>query len=79
MLGARVVKDFVVQRIESIIDEEKSVKHSKLMEMTEQVILEPAKVKDFARAGHCHASVRASVCAYLLACVFGQWFCCAFP
>eukprot|EP00967_Tisochrysis_lutea_P074123 scaffold99472_cov31-Tisochrysis_lutea.AAC.1 len=43
MLGARVLKDFVVQKIESIIDEEKSVKHIKLSEQTEQVVLDPAK------------------------------------
>lgn len=45
MLAARVVKDFVVGKIESIIDEGKSVKHSKLTEQTEQVVIEPAKVQ----------------------------------
>lgn len=45
MLGTRVLKDFIVQKIESIIDEEKSVKHSKLSEQAEQVILDPAKVR----------------------------------
>jgi len=56
MLGARVLKDFIVQKIESIIDEEKSVKHSKLSEQAEQVILDPSKVRlTRMRLWHCLA------------------------
>ena len=33
----QVMKDFVVQQIEGIVDENKKVKHSKLSEMTEEV------------------------------------------
>ena len=44
MLGARVLKDCVLEKIEGILDEEKSVKHSKLSEMAEEAILDPGKV-----------------------------------
>ncbi len=45
MLAARVLKDFVISRIESVVDEGKSVKHSKLAEQTEESISNPAKVR----------------------------------
>ena len=44
MLAAKVMKDFVVTKIEEIIDESKSVKHSKLSELTEEAITDPSKV-----------------------------------
>jgi nucleosome binding factor SPN SPT16 subunit len=44
-LTASVMKHFVVPRVEKVIDEENKVSHSKLMDDTEKVILEPAKVK----------------------------------
>ncbi|KAL6764928.1 global transcription factor [Haematococcus lacustris] len=44
MLASRVMNDFVIQKIEGVIDEGKSVKHSKLAEQTEQVILSPTKI-----------------------------------
>uniref|UniRef100_A0A7S0S408 FACT complex subunit n=1 Tax=Chlamydomonas leiostraca TaxID=1034604 RepID=A0A7S0S408_9CHLO len=53
MLAARVVKDFVLAKIETIIDEGKSVKHSKLTEQTEQVILDPAKIGVKLKAENC--------------------------
>lgn len=45
LMCASVMKNFAVAEIESIIDDEKKVKHSKLAERTEAVIQEPAKVK----------------------------------
>lgn len=53
MLAARVMKDFVLTKIETIIDEGKSVKHSKLTEQTEQVILEPAKIGVKLKSDNC--------------------------
>ncbi|XP_057979324.1 FACT complex subunit SPT16-like [Malania oleifera] len=44
-LTASVMKNFVVPRLEKVIDEEKKVTHSSLMDDTEKVILEPTKVK----------------------------------
>ncbi|XP_010276527.1 PREDICTED: FACT complex subunit SPT16-like [Nelumbo nucifera] len=44
-LTSSVMKHFVVPKLEKIIDEEKKVSHSSLMDDTEKVILEPAKVK----------------------------------
>uniref|UniRef100_A0A7N0U852 FACT complex subunit n=1 Tax=Kalanchoe fedtschenkoi TaxID=63787 RepID=A0A7N0U852_KALFE len=44
-LSASVLKDYVVPKLESIIDEEKKVTHSSLMDDTETVILEPSKIK----------------------------------
>lgn len=38
------MKDFTVQKIEEILDKGKRVKHSKLAEMTEEVITDPAKI-----------------------------------
>ncbi|KAL8545357.1 hypothetical protein ACS0TY_005508 [Phlomoides rotata] len=44
-LTSSVMKHFVVPKLEKIIDEEKKVTHSSLMDDTEKVILEPAKIK----------------------------------
>ncbi|KAM7478528.1 hypothetical protein LguiA_026741 [Lonicera macranthoides] len=44
-LTSSVMKHFVVPKMEKVIDEEKKVSHSSLMDDTEKVILEPAKVK----------------------------------
>ncbi|KAI8027097.1 FACT complex subunit SPT16 [Camellia lanceoleosa] len=44
-LTSSVMKHFVVPTLEKVIDEEKKVSHSSLMDDTEKVILEPAKVK----------------------------------
>ncbi|KAI3902683.1 hypothetical protein MKW92_050924, partial [Papaver armeniacum] len=44
-LSSSVMKHFVVPKLEKIIDEEKKVTHSSLMEETEKAVLEPAKVK----------------------------------
>ncbi|KAE9591305.1 putative peptidase M24, FACT complex subunit Spt16p/Cdc68p, creatinase/Aminopeptidase P/Spt16 [Lupinus albus] len=43
-LTASVMKNFVVTKLETVIDEEKKTSHSTLMEETEKVILEPSKV-----------------------------------
>lgn len=59
MLGARVLKEFVVQQIESIIDEDKSMKHSKLAEMVEENILDPTKVGPAALRGRPWAPLQA--------------------
>ncbi|KAG8369038.1 hypothetical protein BUALT_Bualt15G0108800 [Buddleja alternifolia] len=44
-LTSSVMKFFVVPKLEKIIDEEKTVTHSSLMDDTEKVILEPARIK----------------------------------
>ncbi|KAK6915716.1 FACT complex subunit Spt16, N-terminal lobe domain [Dillenia turbinata] len=44
-LTSSVMKHFVVPQLERIIDEEKKVSHSSLMEDTEQAILEPARIR----------------------------------
>nr|KYP76018.1 FACT complex subunit SPT16 [Cajanus cajan] len=44
VLHVNVMKNFVVPKLENVIDEEKKVSHSTLMEDTEKVILEPSKV-----------------------------------
>lgn len=44
-LTSSVMKYFVVPKLEKIIDEEKKVSHSSLMDDTEKVILEPARIK----------------------------------
>ncbi|XAR52735.1 hypothetical protein NMG60_11020956 [Bertholletia excelsa] len=44
-LTSSVMKHFVVPKLEKVIDEEKKVSHSSLMDDTEKVILEPAKVR----------------------------------
>ncbi|XP_073149297.1 FACT complex subunit SPT16 [Henckelia pumila] len=44
-LTASVMKSFVVPKVEKVIDEEKKVKHSSLMDDTEKVILDPKKIK----------------------------------
>ncbi|XP_059313362.1 FACT complex subunit SPT16-like [Lycium ferocissimum] len=44
-LTASAMKNFVVPKLEKVIDEEKKVTHSSLMDDTEKAILEPAKVK----------------------------------
>ncbi|XP_047333014.1 FACT complex subunit SPT16-like [Impatiens glandulifera] len=43
-LTSSVMKHFVVPKIEKVIDEEKKVSHSSLMDDTEKVILEPSKI-----------------------------------
>ncbi|KAI9126122.1 hypothetical protein K1719_003540 [Acacia pycnantha] len=43
-LATSVMKNFVVPKLESVIDDEKKISHSTLMEETEKVILEPSKV-----------------------------------
>ncbi|XP_057434287.1 FACT complex subunit SPT16-like [Lotus japonicus] len=43
-LTTSVMKNFVVSKLENVIDEEKKVSHSTLMEETEKVVLEPSKV-----------------------------------
>ncbi|KAK6777074.1 hypothetical protein RDI58_023791 [Solanum bulbocastanum] len=44
-LTASAMKNFVVPKLEKVIDEEKKVTHSLLMDDTEKAILEPAKIK----------------------------------
>lgn len=44
-LTSSVMKNFVVPKLEKIIDEEKKVSHSSLTDDTEKVIIEPAKIK----------------------------------
>ncbi|KAF3454723.1 hypothetical protein FNV43_RR05171 [Rhamnella rubrinervis] len=44
-LTSSVMRNFVVPKLEKVIDEEKKVSHSSLMDDTEKVILEPAKIK----------------------------------
>ncbi|KAL7237954.1 hypothetical protein ACSBR2_004120 [Camellia fascicularis] len=44
-LTSSVMKHFVVPMLEKVVDEVKKVSHSSLMDDTEKVILEPAKVK----------------------------------
>ncbi|KAJ1257964.1 hypothetical protein BS78_10G036900 [Paspalum vaginatum] len=44
-LTSSVLKNFVVPKLEKVIDEEKKVTHSSLMDDTEKAILDPLKVK----------------------------------
>ncbi|CAM6087378.1 unnamed protein product [Calypogeia fissa] len=44
-LSWSVLKNYVVPKLEVVIDEEKSISHAELMENTEEVILDPAKAK----------------------------------
>ncbi|KAA8536705.1 hypothetical protein F0562_029183 [Nyssa sinensis] len=44
-LSASAMKNFVVPKLEQVIDEERKVTHSSLMDETEKAILEPARVK----------------------------------
>ncbi|KAM1038575.1 hypothetical protein ACFX13_033972 [Malus domestica] len=44
-LTSSVMKTFVVPKLEKVIDEEKKISHSSLMDDTEKVILEPARIK----------------------------------
>ncbi|KDP23348.1 hypothetical protein JCGZ_23181 [Jatropha curcas] len=44
-LISSVMKQFVVPKLEKVIDEEKKVSHSSLMDDTEKAILEPARIK----------------------------------
>ncbi|KAE9446641.1 hypothetical protein C3L33_21408, partial [Rhododendron williamsianum] len=44
-LTASVMKNFVVPKLEKVIDEEKKVAHSALMDETEKAILDPTKIK----------------------------------
>eukprot|EP00775_Hariotina_reticulata_P011875 gene11875-12019_t len=43
-LASKVMQGYVVEKIEDIIDKNKKVKHSKLSEMTEEVILNPPQI-----------------------------------
>ncbi|GFY89089.1 global transcription factor C [Actinidia rufa] len=44
-LTSSVMKHFVVPTLEKVIDEEKKISHSSLMDDTEKAILEPARIK----------------------------------
>ncbi|XP_011039012.1 PREDICTED: FACT complex subunit SPT16-like isoform X1 [Populus euphratica] len=44
-LTSSVMKQFVVPKLEQVIDEEKKISHSSLMGDTEKAILEPARIK----------------------------------
>ncbi|RWW28528.1 hypothetical protein BHE74_00020235 [Ensete ventricosum] len=44
-LTSSVMKNFVVPKLERVIDEEKKVSHSSLMDDTEKAILDPSRVK----------------------------------
>ncbi|KAG5562363.1 hypothetical protein RHGRI_005186 [Rhododendron griersonianum] len=44
-LTASVMKNFVVPKLEKVIDEEKKVAHTVLMDETEKAILDPTKIK----------------------------------
>ncbi|KAG6750357.1 hypothetical protein POTOM_044847 [Populus tomentosa] len=44
-LSSSVMKQFVVPKLEKVIDEEKKISHSSLMGDTEKTILEPARIK----------------------------------
>ncbi|XP_062225355.1 FACT complex subunit SPT16-like [Phragmites australis] len=44
-LTSSVLKNFVVPKLEKVIDEEKKISHSSLMDDTEKAILDPLKVK----------------------------------
>ncbi|KAH8507087.1 hypothetical protein H0E87_009552 [Populus deltoides] len=44
-LTSSVMKQFVVPKLEKVIDEEKKISHSSLMDDTEKAILEPARIK----------------------------------
>eukprot|EP00897_Mesotaenium_endlicherianum_P010392 jgi/Mesen1/9381/ME000610S08682 len=52
-LSSTVLKLYVVSKLEEVIDDEKKVTHAKLMEDTEAVILEPAKIKVKLKAENC--------------------------
>lgn len=45
LLASKVMKDFVQNELEKIIDDDRKIKHSKLAELTEEVIANPAKVQ----------------------------------
>ncbi|GJS96898.1 FACT complex subunit SPT16 [Tanacetum coccineum] len=53
LLAASVMEQYVVREICDVIDEEKVVSHSSLMDATEMVILDPAKVKVKLKATNC--------------------------
>ena len=44
-LSSSVMKQFVVPKLEKVIDEEEKISHSSLMGDTEKAILEPARIK----------------------------------
>ncbi|XP_062081762.1 FACT complex subunit SPT16-like [Humulus lupulus] len=44
-LTSSVMRSFVVPKLEKVIDEEKKISHSSLMNETEKAILEPARIK----------------------------------
>ncbi|CAL5330032.1 unnamed protein product [Camellia sinensis] len=53
-LTSSVMKHFVIPMLEKVIDEEKKVSHSSLIDDKEKVILEPAKVKVKLKAENIH-------------------------
>eukprot|EP00854_Cymbomonas_tetramitiformis_P003190 gene3190-4036_t len=50
-ITCHVMKEFLVAQLESVIDEEKTISHSKLAERTEKVVIDPSKVKLKVREG----------------------------
>lgn len=53
LLGSKVMKEFLVQRMENILDKDKKVKHSKLANMAEEIVRDPQKVGVKLRAEKC--------------------------
>lgn len=53
LLAAKVMKDFVVQKMETILDDDKKVKHSKLAGMVETIVKDPQKIGVKLRAENC--------------------------
>lgn len=53
LLAAKVMKDFVVQKMETILDDDKKVKHSKLAGMVENIVRDPQKIGVKLRAENC--------------------------
>ncbi|GJP56969.1 hypothetical protein CLOM_g16021 [Closterium sp. NIES-68] len=52
-LSAQALKAFVVPKMEVLIDEERSMTHAELMEQTEEVITDPAKIKVKLKPDNC--------------------------
>lgn len=52
-LSASVLKNFVVPKLETVIDEEQQMTHADLMESTEEVISEPTKAKVKLKSENC--------------------------
>ncbi|GMH36216.1 hypothetical protein BSKO_04084 [Bryopsis sp. KO-2023] len=53
LLASKVMKDFIVQKMEAILDDDKQVKHSKLAAMTENMVRDPQKIGVKLRADNC--------------------------